>query len=106
MEADDLLGLFGGFAARAQAFRHHLPKIVHGVEIDVVQLTHLRFDIAGYSDIHHEDGAMLALLEGPLHGSLAEYGQWAGGGGDENIHLREVIRHFGQGAGGAVEPDG
>ena len=71
-------------------------EIVDGVEEDVVELPHLRLDVPGYGDIHHEHGTAAPRLQGAFHHALAQDGQVCSGGGDENIGLGKSGADIGQ----------
>ena len=106
VEGDDLLGLQRRRLARAQALVDHPLEVVDGVEIDVAQGADLRLDVPRDGDVHHEHGPVLALLERPLHRALAQHRQRAGGGGDDDVRLRQVVGDLGQRDGEAVELGG
>ena len=103
MKLDDLPGGGGGGLAGAQTVLDHVLEVVHGVKVDIIELAHLRLDVARDGDVHHEDRAVAAGLEGPLHRALAQDRDGAGGGGDDDVRLGQVSAEFGEGDGVAVE---
>ena len=60
--------------ARLAIFPDHALEVVDGVQIDVVQLGDLGFDVARHGDVHHEHRPVLARLERALDRALAENG--------------------------------
>ena len=68
-------------------------EIIHGIEKHVVQFRHFGLDISRDGQIHHEDRAMLACLDGALQHAFAEYGKRAGCACHHDIVQRQL---FGQ----------
>ncbi|MNH38289.1 hypothetical protein D3C78_591450 [compost metagenome] len=47
-------------------------QVIDGVEIDVVQFSDLRLDVAWYGDIDHENRFVPAQLQCTFHRALAQ----------------------------------
>ncbi len=58
----------------AQALVDDILKVIDRVKIDIGEFADLGLDVARDRDVHHEDRAMLALLERPFHGAFAQDG--------------------------------
>ena len=66
-------------------------QVIDGIEVDVIQLADLRLDIARHGDVDHEDRLVLALFQRTLHRALAEDGQLAGRGTDDDVAVRQFV---------------
>ncbi len=93
---DQLLGGLGRALATLEVLRNHLMQIVDRVQIDVVQLADLRFDVPRHGDIDHEHRLVLASLQRLFDGALAENRQLAGGGADDDVAVVQLVRDIGK----------
>ena len=100
---DDDLGLDHRSLARIQAALDDLGEVVHGVQEDVVQFADFGFDVARHGQVDHEHRAVPARLERALDHAQADDRQRAGGAGDDDVVLRQLLGQFVQADGMAVE---
>ena len=97
--ADHGLRFLGCDAPRPQVLLHHLVQVVDGEEVHVLHARHICGHVAGYRDVHDEQGPVLAAAEGGLHVALVQDGIRAAGGRDHDIRLAQV-------RGDLIEADG
>src|SRR5690606_23903793 len=90
---DQFFGSLRRALAALEVFLDDLVQVIDGIEVDIVQLAYLRFDIAWYGDIDHEDRLVSALLQRALHRALAEDRQLAGGGADDDVAVDQLVRN-------------
>ena len=100
---DDAFGLNHCRLAGFDAALDDLGQIIDGVEKDIVQLANLLFHIAWYGEVHDEDRAVSAGLDGTLNHAQSDDGQGAGRAGNDDVVFRQVFRQLIESNGVAAE---
>src|SRR5690242_18440903 len=70
---------------RIQPFLDDLGQIIDRIKKDVIEFRNLRLYVPRHGQIDHEDGAMLANLDGAFQHALAQYRKRAGSAGHHDI---------------------